>query len=480
MGRRLPVSVRNDELAFLSISELVEKLDRRELSSVEATRAQLERIERHDGALNAYITVLADAALAEAAEADRKRGAGERSPLLGVPIALKDLFDTAGIRTTAGSRVLAERVPDEDATVVTKLQAVGAVTLGKTNMMEFAYGYPHPDYGETRNPWDLERTAGGSSGGSAGAVAAGLAYGALGSDTGGSIRSPASYCGLVGLKPTYGLVSRTGVVPLSWSLDHAGPLTRTVRDTAVILDAIAGYDPRDPASARVTHRPAADGLDDLDPARVRFAVVEDLFERYVQLPVRAVADAAVDVLAGLGFGVERVEVPSVELVGPAIMPLVQAEATSYHYSTLQERPQDFGPVVRGSLYLGATVLAKDYLDAQRVRRQLHDEVEALLATYDALVFPTQPIVAPGLASYEIGEPSEEDVMDVEIGHTGWANLTGHPAVSVPGGLTTEGLPVGLQFTGRLFDERALLRLAHRYEQATEWHRQRPARFSDGV
>jgi aspartyl-tRNA(Asn)/glutamyl-tRNA(Gln) amidotransferase subunit A len=479
------MSAPSDDLAFLSIAELVEKLDRAELSSVEATRAQLERIERHDGALNAYISVLADAALDQAAVADRKRGAGERGPLLGVPIALKDLFDTAGVRTTAGSRVLAKRMPSEDATVVTKLRAAGAVTLGKTNMMEFAYGYPHSDYGETHNPWDLERTAGGSSGGSAGAVAAGLAYGALGSDTGGSIRSPASYCGLVGLKPTYGLVSRAGVVPLSWSLDHAGPLTRTVRDTAVIVDAIAGYDPRDPASARVTHRPAAAGLDDLEPSAVRIAVAEDLFERYVESEVRSVAEAAVEVLGELGFSVEIVRVPSVELVGPAIMPIVQAEATSYHWPSLQERPEDFGPVVRGNLYLGATVLAKDYLDAQRVRRQLHDEVEGLLAHYDALVFPTQPIVAPPLAAYRVpacgcGEPSEEDVMDAEIGHTGWANLTGHPAISAPCGFTPGGHPVGLQFTGRLFDEQAVLRLAYRFEQATEWHRQRPARFSGGT
>ncbi len=463
------------DTAFLSITELLGAFERRELSSVEATRAQLERISDHDVALNAYITVLADAALEQAAAADNARSDGEDSALLGVPLALKDLFVTASVRTTAGSRVLSGWVPDEDGTVVQKLNAAGAVLLGKTNMMEFAYGYPHPDFGESRNPWDLERTAGGSSGGSAAAVAAGLAYAAMGSDTGGSIRSPAAYTGLVGLKPTYGLVSRAGVVPLSWSLDHAGPLTRTVRDAALILDLIAGYDPGDPASARVEPTAALVGLD-APVAGLRVAVIEDFFERFVEPEISTIALAAVEKLQELGISADVVQLPSVALVGAAIMPIIQAEATSYHWQTLQERPEDFGPVIRANLNLGATVLAKDYLDAQRVRRQLHDEVQQLLSSYDALVFPTQPIVAPLLNAYNMPEMPEGDVLDVEIGHTGWANLTGHPAVSVPCGFTAAGLPVGLQFTGRLFDDVTILQLAHHYEQAAEWHRRRPPGF----
>ncbi len=248
------MAMSNDkELAFLSLSGAVDRLDRGEVSSAELTQNALDRIAALDARLNAFITVLRESALETARDVDARRQHGERGPLLGVPIALKDLFNTAGIRTTAGARILAGNVPDQDATVVRKLREAGAVILGKTNMMEFAYGYPHPDFGETRNPWSLDRTAGGSSGGSAAAVCAGLAYGALGSDTGGSIRSPAAYCGLSGLKPTYGRVSRHGVLPLAWSLDHVGPLTRSSRDAAIIFDAIAGFDPLDPASAIVAH-----------------------------------------------------------------------------------------------------------------------------------------------------------------------------------------------------------------------------------
>jgi aspartyl-tRNA(Asn)/glutamyl-tRNA(Gln) amidotransferase subunit A len=422
--------------------------------------------------LNAYITVTAERALAEADAADARRRGGERGPLLGVPLAVKDLFATAGVRTTAGARILAGAVPDETATAVRRLQDAGAVMLGKTNMMEFAYGYPHPDYGETANPWDTSRTAGGSSGGSAAAVAAGLAYGALGSDTGGSIRSPAAYCGIVGLKPTYGRVSRHGVVPLAWSLDHCGPLTRTVHDTALLLDAIAGYDPADPASAQRAAEPAA-GAFAAGGRELRAGIVEELFERHVQPEVRQVALAAVEALPGLGIAVEPVAFSFIPLVGPTIMPLVQAEATSYHWKNLLARPQDYAATTRENLRLGATVLAKDYLDAQRLRRLMTAEVEAALARVDVLVFPTQPIVAPPLDAYQLADAPEADVLDVEIGHTGLANLTGHPAVSIPCGFTAEGLPVGLQFTGRAFDERALLQVAHVYEQATAWHARRP-------
>jgi aspartyl-tRNA(Asn)/glutamyl-tRNA(Gln) amidotransferase subunit A len=462
----------NGDLAYLSIGELVERLDGGEVSSVEATRTQLERIAALDGRLNAYITVMSEQAIAAAERADERRREGERGSLLGVPLAVKDLFATTGVRTTAGARVLTGNVPDETASAVERLEAAGAVILGKTNMMEFAYGYPHPDFGETRNPWDAGRTAGGSSGGSAAAVAAGLAYGALGSDTGGSIRSPAAYCGIAGLKPTYGRVSRHGVVPLAWSLDHCGPLTRTVRDCAVLFDAIAGHDPRDPASARRSFAPTLPAVGD-DARGLRVGVVEELFERHVEPEIRELADLAVRALEDLGVKLEPVAFSFVPLIGPTIMPLVQAEATSYHWKTLLERPDDYGPDIRENLRLGALVLAKDYLDAQRMRRLMTEEVEAALARFDALVFPTQPIAAPPLNAYQVAEAAGADVLDVEIGHTGLANLTGHPAVSVSCGLTPAGLPAGLQFTGRAFDEATILRLAHAYEQAAGWFRRRP-------
>jgi aspartyl-tRNA(Asn)/glutamyl-tRNA(Gln) amidotransferase subunit A len=450
-----------DDLAFASLTDISAALARGDVSAVELVELQLQRIDTYDEQLNAYITVLHEQARLDAARADSQRRAGASGTLLGVPLALKDLLATAGVSTTAGSRILASAIPEVDAPVVRHLRAAGAVILGKTNMMEFAYGYPHPDYGETRNPWDLDRSAGGSSGGSAAAVAAGLAYGALGSDTGGSIRSPASYCGIAGLKPTYDLISREGVVPLSWSLDHIGPLARTVSDVALLL-------------AASTPEPAQGFDPEQSVAGVRVGVVDELFDRHVEPEVRRVASAALDTLQALGVILEPVRLECVPLVGPTIMPIVQAEASAYHWPNVLARPQDYSDAVRENLRLGGLVLAKDYLNAQRVRRRIVDEVTTVLRRVDALVFPTQPIVAPPLDAYQLAGPQEEaDVLDVEIGHTGLANLSGHPALSLPCGLTDAGLPVGLQFTGRAFGEGVLLAIGHAYEQATDWHRRRP-------
>ncbi len=460
------------DLAFSSLSDVADRLDRRDVSSVELTEASLARIAQVDSHLNAFITVLADAAMDAARAADDKRQRGERGRLLGVPIALKDLFNTARVRTTGGARVLAENVPNEDATVVRRLREAGAVILGKTNMMEFAYGYPHPDFGETRNPWGLDRTAGGSSGGSAAAVCAGLAYGALGSDTGGSIRSPAAYCGLSGLKPSYGRVSRHGVLPLSWSLDHVGPLTRSSRDAAIMLDAIAGFDPLDHASANVPHHPTLATIDG-DVRGLKIGVVDELFQRYVDPEVRAVALAAVDQLRGLIGQIESVAPPHLDLVMPVITPIVQAEAASYHRRTLATQAADYSAEVRDNLRLGAMIPAIDYIDAQRLRSWIRDGIEEALRSYDVLIFPTQPIVAPLIGAYQTAESLSDDVLDVEIGHTGIANLTGHPALSVLAGFTDAGLPVGLQLTGRMFDEATILRLGHAFESATQWNLKRP-------
>ncbi|HEX3722343.1 MAG TPA: amidase, partial [Nitrolancea sp.] len=436
------------------------------------TRIELERISALDSRLNAYITVLADSALQAAMSADVRLKQGERLPLLGVPIAVKDLFNTSGIRTTGGARILADNVPDEDATVVRKLYQAGAVLLGKTNMMEFAYGYPHPDFGETRNPWALNRTAGGSSGGSAAAVAAGMAYGALGSDTGGSIRSPASYCGIVGLKPSYGRVSRHGVLPLAWSLDHVGPLTRTVADTAVLFDVIDGFDLADPASARLERAVVSESLAH-DVAGLRVGVIDEMFQSFVQPEVRQLIYDARDQIERLGVHMESITVPHLDLIAPIIDPIVQAEAASYHRHTLAERPNDFSTEVRDNLRLGATIPAIDYLDAQRARRWLLESLTDALNRYDVLLYPTQPIVAPNLNSYQAESNTDDDVLEIEIRHTGLANLTGHPALSVPAGFTSDGLPVGVQLIGRMFDEATILRLGRAYEQATEWHQRRP-------
>ena len=411
--------------------------------------------------------------MGEARKADAQRQRGEHGRLLGVPIALKDLFNTAGVRTTGRSpragrqRPCGGRPPSFD-----DCGEAGAVILGKTNMMEFAYGYPHPDFGETRNPWALDRTAGGSSGGSAAAVCAGLAYGALGSDTGGSIRSPAAYCGLNGLKPSYGRVSRHGVLPLSWSLDHVGPLTRSSRDAAIMLDAIAGFDPLDPASANVPYPPTLASIDG-DVRDLKIGVIDELFQRYVEPEVREVALAAVDQLRGIAGYVESVAPPHLNLVMPVITPIVQAEAASYHRRTLASQAEDYSAEVRDNLRLGAMIPAIDYIDAQRLRGWIRDGIEEALRSYDVLIFPTQPIIAPLIGAYQTAESLSDDVLDVEIGHTGVANLTGHPALSVLAGFTGAGLPVGLQLTGRMFDEATILRLGQAFESATQWNLKRP-------
>jgi aspartyl-tRNA(Asn)/glutamyl-tRNA(Gln) amidotransferase subunit A len=454
--------VSTDDLVYLSMSRVLDLLRAGEVSSEEVTVSQLDRIAALDSRLHAFITTLRDEALAAARRADQRRRAGETLSLLGVPVAVKDLFATKGVRTTAGSAILADSIPDDDATVVRRLYDAGAVLLGKTNMMEFAYGYPHPDYGETRNPWNLTRTAGGSSGGSAAAVATGMSYGALGSDTGGSIRSPAAYCGIVGLKPTYGRVSRHGAVPLSWSLDHVGPLARTARDAALMFDAIAGPDPLDPASVTHPVTPSATALEQ-PVAGLRIGLVEHFFERHVEPAVRSLALDAVTVLERLGAIVEPVTIEHSDLVSSTIMPIVQAEASNYHWPNLRDQPGKYSAATRENLLLGAAVLAIDYLTAQRLRRRMTENVDAALRRFDALVFPTQPIVAPALNAYQVTESAEEDVLDVEIGHTGFANLTGHPALSVPCGFTEAGLPVGLQLTGRYLDEATLLRIAHHLE-----------------
>ena len=435
-----------EDLAFLSLSDLGALLAAGELSSVEVTSNQLERIAAKNPALNAYITVIADEALAEAQAADRRRPSPQM-PLLGIPLALKDIIATAGVRTTAGSRVLASNVPEEDAAVVRMLRQAGAVFLGKTNLMEFAYAYPHPDIGETRNPWSLERTAGGSSGGSAAAVAAGLAYGALGTDTGGSIRSPAAYCGTVGLKPTYGRVSRYGVIPLSWSLDHVGPLSRTVRDAAVLLDAISGHDPRDPTSARRPSTSVADALDG-DVTGLRIGIVEELCSGSVHSSVQDVVRSAIDQLSCLGLVLEPVTLSLRRLAAPALTLISQAEATNYHWTTLKARPKiRYGPAVRAHLTIGATVLAKDDLAAQRVRRQITDEVNTALHQVDALSFRRSQW-SPALDMYTLEETPVEDVLQSEIGHTGLANITGHPAIRFLADSQTPDCLSGCSSTGR--------------------------------
>ncbi|MFI5340215.1 MAG: amidase [Candidatus Methylomirabilales bacterium] len=455
-----------DELTRLSIAEAGEQIRRRALSPVELTRAYLDRIQRQDGDRLVYITVLQAQALAaaNAAEQEIARG-GYRGPLHGIPIALKDLVMTRGIRTTCGSRILREWVPDADATVATRLIAAGAILLGKLNMHEFAYGPTgvNPHYGTPKNPWDHARMPGGSSSGSGVAVAAGLTAGALGTDTGGSVRIPASLCGIVGLKPTYGRVSRAGVIPLAWSLDHVGPMTRTVADAALLLQAMAGRDPADPSTADVPvpdYRRALEG----GIRGLRLGLAKDLFFERVDPEVRAAVLGAAGSLEALGASVEEVPLPKIPHAGPASFAIIAAEATAYHEPYLKSRAAEYGADVRARLTSGQFVLATQYLKAQRARQVIRAEMDAALRQVHALFFPTTPIPAPPLEAHEVTvDGLTEDVRWWLVRCTRPINVTGHPALSVPCGFTVDGLPIGLQLVGRYFDEATLLRIGHAYE-----------------
>ncbi len=457
------------DLRDLTISEAAEMVRGQKLSPVELTRTMLERIERLDPQLNSYITVTADSALAEAERAEQSAGRGEElGPLHGVPLALKDLFDTAGVRTTAGSKILADRIPERDATVVQRLRGAGAVLLGKLNMHEFAFGVTtqNPHYGPCRNPWNTDCIPGGSSGGSGAAVAAGLCLGALGSDTGGSIRIPASFCGIVGLKPTYGRVSRAGVVPLSWSLDHAGPMTRTVRDAAVLLGVIAAHDPADPASAAQAVPDYTAGLED-GVRGLRVGLPRRYFYEQVEPDVAAAVEQAIAVLRTEGAEVCDVDLAAIESAGLAFQVIILAEAAAYHARTMRERPQDYGEDVRLRLEPGALYPATQFVDAQRLRRRVVDGFLTALAGVDVLVTPTLPMTAPRIPGPKVETPNPVTRFTFP------ANLAGLPAISLPCGFGTDGLPIGLQIIGRPFDESTVLRAGRAYERATDWHTRRP-------
>ncbi|MCD6031931.1 MAG: Asp-tRNA(Asn)/Glu-tRNA(Gln) amidotransferase GatCAB subunit [Thermomicrobiales bacterium] len=456
-----------DELCALSLSEVSTLIAGREVSPVAVTEAVLARIEHLDPHLNAFVTVTGEAALAEAraAEAEIARGA-HRGPLHGVPISLKDLLFTAGVRTTAGSRILANFVPDRDATVVRSLRACGAVLVGKTNMMEFAYGEVHPDFGPSRNPWQPEYGTSGSSSGSGAAVATGLGFGSIGSDTGGSIRGPAGFCGVVGLKPTYGLVSRSGVVPLSWSLDHVGPMTRTVRDCAILLDAIAGHDPADPTSARLTPPGYAARLDQPAGGRPIVGIAEPDDEDGVTPEVRQAVDAAALAARDLGCETRQVTLPHPLQTARTLLTMIYAEASAYHLPWLRDRADDYSANTRERLELGALLPASLYLRAQRVRAVIVAAYREIFRQIDLLLLPTSP-----MPSYRLDDPFGEPVSQSgdEIQHgvrfAAPFNLTGQPAVSLPAGATPDGLPIGVQLVGRPFAESELLRAAAALEPA---------------
>lgn len=464
-----------DTLCSAPLSTISDLICRREVSPVAVTEAVIDRIHRLDPQLNAFITVTADTALQSAEAAEREIAGGHyQGPLHGVPVSLKDLLDTQGVKTTAGSRIMADRVPTSDATIVEKLRSAGAVIVGKTNMLEFAYGEVHSDYGPSHNPWNVDYGTNGSSSGSAAAVAAGLGYGSIGSDTGGSIRCPAAFCGIVGLKPTYGLVSRSGVVPLSWTLDHLGPMTRSVHDCALLLDAIAGHDPHDPASAMLLEGGYAKGIDTV-PDGITIGVVEPQHDDGVTEDTRRCFRTAVDTLQLMGIATTPVALPHPEQAIRAALAIIYAEASSYHLPQLRARPDEFSENTRERLELGALLPSSVYLRAMRAGQVIVDVYRSMFRNVDLLVMPTSPI-----PSYRLDAPPSAvvrdngDRMSSLIRFTSPFNLTGFPALSAPCGLSDDGLPIGIQFAGRPFSERLLFQVAKAFEHESAGQLQRPS------
>ena len=466
-----------EELAFTSMAELAPLIHRKEVSPVEVTQAHLDRIERLNDHYLAYLTVLRDDALATARATEQEIVSRQyRGPLHGIPIALKDLFAVKGVRLTCGSKILADHRAESDATVVTRLNEAGTILLGKLNMHEFAWGGTslNPHYGTPRNPWDLTRLPGGSSGGCAVATAAGLAMGTLGTDTGGSVRIPASLSGIVGLKPTYGRVSRFGVYPLSHSCDHVGPMVRTVADAAVLLQAIAGPDPKDPTTSRAAVPDYTSALRE-DIRGLRLGLPQEYFFEDVEPAVRDGVTAAVQHLSSLGAVVEEVSIPSMPHVIASSTAIIGAEAYEVHAQTLKTHSHHYGADVRSRLMLGACIQAAQYLKAQRFRTLLRREMLDILGRVDALITPTTLMAASKIDAITVEIGGEEFVVAAHIARaTRPFNMTGLPAISVPCGFTPAGLPIGLQIIGRPFEETLLLRVAYTYERSTPWHERHPA------
>ena len=453
-----------DDLVFASAYELVSRVRGGELSARQITEAHLSRIQIIQPRLNCFIQVLADLAMDQARAIDEDAAAGKPlGPLAGVPVGIKDIVDVAGVTTTAGSHHRFHRQAASDAALTARLRAAGAIFIGKTSLHEFAYGVTNNNvhYGPTRNPWDLTRIPGGSSGGSAVAVSAGLCAGAVGTDTGGSIRIPASLCGVVGIKPTYGRVPLEGVVPLSWSLDHAGPLTRTVRDAALFLDVMAGTEGAQ-AFSRGLEGPGTLG-------GIRVGVPRPFFWERLDAEVAGLAEGAVEILRQLGGEVFECEVPYASYAGAVAAVVMSAEATAFHEDRLRTHPEAFGDDVRTRLERGLFLTATDYVAGLRARRFLQLEFARAFEAADVLVMPTTQVPASPIEQDPETAPGASLAMSVQLTRfTNPFNTTGLPALSLPCGFTRGGLPAGLQIVGPAGGETMVLRVGDAYERAAGW------------
>ena len=461
----------------LTLGEVAAAIAARTLSAVEATRACLERITRLDGRLRAFITLDADGALAAARGLEAELAAGRsRGPLHGVPLAYKDLCHVPGLPTSCGTKTRDYFTAPVECTAAARLREAGAVTLGKLNMTELAMG-PFGDnahHGDVHNPWKPGHCAGGSSSGSAAAVAAGFALATLGSDTGGSIRLPAACCGVVGLKPTYGRVSRAGAMPLSWSMDHLGPLTRTVADAALMLELVAGHDPHDATSSR-RGVPYYQRLLESPIGGLRVGVPENYYFDGIATEIDAAVRAAADVLAGLGALVAPIRIPDPRTLIDIGNVISRSEAAALHARLARERPHELQPAVRARLEIGFHISAHDYLQALRLRSRLAREfIAEVFVEVDALVVPAIPEPAPALEAVKSGSVDEFVARMGRFSRlTRPFNTLGLPALTVPCGFSADGRPVALQIVGRAFDEATTLRLGHAYQQATSWHLEGP-------
>jgi aspartyl-tRNA(Asn)/glutamyl-tRNA(Gln) amidotransferase subunit A len=457
----------SDEIAYATIAELGARYRKRDLSPVEVTQALLARIEKLDPILHAFVTLTADSALAEARAAEEALRRGDARPLLGIPVAHKDIYLTRGVRTTGGSALLADWIPDEDATCVQRWRAAGTVQLGKLITHEFAFGlqFPGHRFPPAKNPWNLDHIPGGSSSGSGAALAAGLVTGATGSDTGGSIRGPAAFCGIVGLKPTYGRSSRAGVLTLSWTLDHTGPMARTVQDCAVLLQPLAGHDPADPASSRA---PVDDYVAPLgrDVRGLKIGVPRAYFLEEVDAEVARAFEEALETLRRLGAEVRDVQIASLRGAHSFLL-ILMAEAYAYHERDIREHPELYGEVLRERILTGALVTASEYTQAQRIRSEICRETAEVLKTVDVLASPTA--LKPATPFAQAFDPE----FAFPKSNMAPFNLTGLPTLALPCGFSASGLPVSFQLSGRPFEESTVLRAGHAYEQATTWHTRRP-------
>ncbi|MFQ5796129.1 MAG: amidase [Candidatus Bipolaricaulia bacterium] len=454
----------------MTIAEAAQQIREGSLSPVALTQATLDRIEQLNPRLNAFLAVTADEALHTAQQLEQD--ALDERLLNGIPVALKDLFDVQGVPTTAGTKILSDNVPSEDAAVTERLRRAGAVLVGKLAMHEWALGVTNenPHFGPTHNPWNTDHIPGGSSGGSGTAVAAGLCLGALGSDTGGSIRIPAALCGIVGLKPTYGRISIRGVVPLSWSLDHVGPMTKTVEDAALMLQVLAGFDPIDPTSPNVPVDDYRAGLETgVEVEGLGILVPTHHFFDDLNPEVDELVRTAIITLSKLGATVQEVVVEAIDVALIAGGMILLADAAAYHEDDLKRRADEFGSDLLTRLRRGRETEGIAYARARRAQMLWRRSLEGLLSGGAVLATPTTPIPAP-----RIGELDPVDAARTLTRFTLPFNLAGLPAISVPCGFTQAGLPIGLQLVGRPWDEAILLRVAHAYQQVTDWHRHHPS------